>query len=58
MNILQQSGLDEFVTCSHPKDRHAGKENDRFKPFPYADLVKRFPSINFLFPGTGTRTRF
>ena len=40
-NPLQRSDLDDFVECFNPKNRHKRKENERFKPFAYEDLLKR-----------------
>ena len=40
-NTLKRSDLDDFVNCYHPKNRHDRKESDRFKCFPYDELLKR-----------------
>jgi type I restriction enzyme M protein len=40
-NPLKRSDLDDFLACYHPKNRHQRKESERFKAFPYEDLLKR-----------------
>jgi type I restriction enzyme M protein len=40
-NPLKRSDLDDFVRCYNPKNRHARKENERFKPLTYEELIKR-----------------
>jgi type I restriction enzyme M protein len=40
-NPLKREHLDDFVSCFHAKKRHDREETDRFKAFPYADLIKR-----------------
>ena len=40
-NTLKRSDLDDFVACYNPKNRHDRKESERFKAFPYDDLIKR-----------------
>jgi type I restriction enzyme M protein len=40
-NPLKSSDLDEFVACYNPKNRHERKESERFKSFPYKELIKR-----------------
>ncbi len=40
-NPLQRPDLDAFVACYHAKNRQTRKETDRFKCFPYEDLLKR-----------------
>jgi len=40
-NQLKRSNLDDFVACYHAENRHERKENERFKCFPYDDLIKR-----------------
>jgi len=40
-NPLRRSDLDDFVACYHPENRHLRKEGERFRAFPYEDLVKR-----------------
>jgi len=33
--------LTEFINCYNPENRHKREETDRFKSFPYEDLIKR-----------------
>lgn len=40
-STLKRSDLEDFVKCCNSKNRHDRTESDRFKPFPYDDLVKR-----------------
>jgi type I restriction enzyme M protein len=40
-NTLKRSDLDDFVARYNPKNRHERKESERFKGFPYEDLLKR-----------------
>lgn len=40
-NPLARADLDDFVACCNPENRHDRKETERFRPFPYEDLVKR-----------------
>jgi type I restriction enzyme M protein len=40
-NPLKRTDLDDFVTCYHPQNRHRRNESERFKAFPYDDLLKR-----------------
>jgi len=40
-NPLKRSDLDDFVTCYNAENRHERKETERFKSFPYEDLLKR-----------------
>jgi type I restriction enzyme M protein len=40
-NPLKRSDLDDFVGCYNPKNRHERKESERFKSYPYGDLLKR-----------------
>src|SRR5438477_4792095 len=40
-NTLKRSDLDHFVACYNPKNRHERKESERFKSFPYEELMKR-----------------
>jgi type I restriction enzyme M protein len=40
-NPLKRSDLDDFVRCYNPKNRHARRESERFKSFPYEELAKR-----------------
>src|SRR5213082_910622 len=40
-NPLKRSDLDDFVACYNPKNRYERKESERFKSFPYEDLLKR-----------------
>ena len=38
---LKLDDLRDFITCYHPDNRHERKETDRFKYFPYEELVTR-----------------
>jgi len=38
---LERADLDDFLTCYNPKNRHRRTETERFKSFPYDELVKR-----------------
>ena len=40
-NPLKRGDLDDFVSCYNAENRHARKETERFKSFPYEDLLKR-----------------
>lgn len=40
-NPLRREHLDEFVACYRGEDRSQRVESDRFRPFPYDDLVAR-----------------
>lgn len=40
-NPLNRADLDDFLACYNPKNRHARKETERFKAFPYDELAKR-----------------
>ena len=40
-NTHERSGLDDFVACYNPTDRHRRQESDRFKRYPYEDLIAR-----------------
>ena len=40
-NTLKRSDLDDFVACYNPRNRHDRKESERFKAFPYEELIKR-----------------
>ena len=40
-NTLKRSDLDDFVARYNPKNRHGRKESERFKAFPYDELIKR-----------------
>jgi type I restriction enzyme M protein len=40
-NPLKRSDLDDFVACYHPENRFQRTETERFRPFEYAELVKR-----------------
>ncbi len=40
-NPLKRPDLDDFVLCFHPDNRHQRQESDRFKAFPYDELLKR-----------------
>ena len=37
----ERSGLDDFVTCYNPADRHQRQESERFKRYTYEDLIAR-----------------
>jgi len=38
---LKLDDLRDFITCYHPENRHERKETERFKYFPYEELVTR-----------------
>ena len=38
---LTRADLDDFVTCFNPDNRHERTESERFKSFPYDELVTR-----------------
>jgi len=38
---LKRFNLDEFVECFHSENRHERTENERFRCFPYDELLKR-----------------
>ena len=38
---LKLDDLRDFIACYHPENRHERKETDRFKYFPYEELVTR-----------------
>jgi len=38
---LKYEDLQDFIACYNPENRHARKESERFKFYPYADLVTR-----------------
>ncbi len=38
---LKLDDLQDFIACYHPENRHQRKESERFKFYPYADLVAR-----------------
>ena len=40
-NPLKRSDLEDFVACYKPENRFQRKETERFRPFEYADLIKR-----------------
>src|ERR1019366_7453778 len=40
-NTLTRADLDDFVRCYNPANRHQRYETDRFRCFPYEDLIKR-----------------
>lgn len=40
-NPMRREHLDDFVACYNPKNRRKREETDRFRAFPYADLVQR-----------------
>src|SRR5690348_13013113 len=40
-NPLRREDLDDFVACYHAANRHKRKENERFRPFSYDELIKR-----------------
>ena len=37
----ERSRLDDFVACYNPADRHQRQESERFKRYPYEDLMAR-----------------
>ena len=38
---LRREDLDDFVACYRPANRHARKETERFRAFPYEELIAR-----------------
>lgn len=40
-NSLAEKDLQDFVECYNPDNRHQRKETERFKSFPYEDILKR-----------------
>ena len=40
-STLKPADLDDFVASYNPKNRHERKESERFKSFPYDELLKR-----------------
>jgi type I restriction enzyme M protein len=40
-NPLRRSDLDDFVANYHAENRHERQENERFRAFPYEELLKR-----------------
>ena len=40
-NPLKRADLDDFVACYNRKNRNGRQESERFKPFPYEELLKR-----------------
>jgi type I restriction enzyme M protein len=38
---LKRADLDEFVACYHPENRFERVESERFRCFPYDELLKR-----------------
>ena len=40
-NPLRRADLDDFVACYNPADRHQRQESERFKRYPYEDLIAR-----------------
>ena len=38
---MTRASLDDFVKCYNPENRLDRKKTDKFKPFSYADLIKR-----------------
>ena len=40
-NALKYEDLKDFVTCYNPTKRHERKESDKFKVFPYDDIMQR-----------------
>ncbi len=40
-NPLRLEDLQDFIRCYHPENRHDRQETERFKAFPFADLVQR-----------------
>jgi len=40
-NMLKRTDLDDFVSCYNAENRHKRKETERFKSFPYEELIKR-----------------
>ncbi len=40
-NPLRVDDLQDFITCYHPENRHERQESERFRAFPYDDLLQR-----------------
>jgi type I restriction enzyme M protein len=40
-NPLRYEDLQDFITCYNPENRFERKEAERFKPFPYEELIQR-----------------
>lgn len=40
-NTLRYEDLADFITCYNPENRHRRQETERFRPFPYDELVAR-----------------
>lgn len=38
---MKYADLEDFIKCYNPENRHQRKAAERFKAFPYADLIKR-----------------
>jgi type I restriction enzyme M protein len=38
---LKFDDLQDFITCYHPENRRKRRESERFKYYPYADLIAR-----------------
>lgn len=40
-NRLSDAALEDFVKCYNPENRHNRQETERFRPFPYEELIQR-----------------
>jgi type I restriction enzyme M protein len=40
-NPLRYEGLQDFIRCFNPENRHERRETERFKAFDYDDLIQR-----------------
>lgn len=38
---MKRHDLEDFVRCYNPPNRHARKETERFRPFPYKEITRR-----------------
>ncbi|MBM4276109.1 MAG: SAM-dependent DNA methyltransferase [Deltaproteobacteria bacterium] len=40
-NTLSYADLEDFIKCYNPENRHQRQETDRFRAFPYEELIQR-----------------
>jgi type I restriction enzyme M protein len=40
-NTLGYADLEDFIKCYHPENRHQRQETERFRAFPYEELIQR-----------------
>ena len=50
--MTPRTGLDDFLRCCHPANRHERKEAGRFKAFGYDELIKRDRRRFYILPST------